>query len=52
MEDKMYAYLGLDARKPVLGVCEQQRGRPVCASAQPDQHLCYSLFGKLATSKI
>ena len=23
------------------GVCEQQRGRPACASAPSDQHLCY-----------
>ena len=29
-----------------LGVCEQQRGRPACASAQTDQRLCYSLFEK------
>ena len=28
------------------GVCEQHRLRPACASAQTDQHLCYSLFGK------
>ena len=28
------------------GVCEQQRRRPACASAQSDQHLCYSLCGK------
>ena len=27
-------------------VCEQQRRRPTCASAQTDQRLCYSLFGK------
>ena len=26
-------------------VCERQRGRQVCASAQTDQHLCFSLFG-------
>ena len=25
---------------------EQQWGRPLCASAQSDQHLCYSLIGK------
>ena len=29
-----------------LGVCEEQRCRSACASAQSDQHLCYSLFGK------
>ena len=28
------------------GVCEQQRHRPACASAQSDQRLCYSLIGK------
>ena len=28
------------------GVCEQQRRRPACASAQSDQRLCYSLIGK------
>ena len=27
------------------GVCEPQRRRPACASAQSDQRLCYSLFG-------
>ena len=26
--------------------CEQHRRRPACASAQTDQRLCYSLFGK------
>ena len=26
-------------------VCEQQRRRPACASAQTDQRLCYSRFG-------
>ena len=29
------------------GVCEQQRLRPAFASAQSDQHLCYSLIGDL-----
>ena len=32
-------YMGLDAVNPVFGVCEP-------ASAQSDQHLCYSLIGK------
>ena len=27
-------------------VCKQHRRRPACASAQSDQRLCYSLFGK------
>ena len=35
-----------DARKPVFGVCEQQRRGPDSASAQADQRLRYSLFGK------
>ena len=39
-------HIGLDARKPVLGGCEQQRRRPVCASAQTDQRHFYSLFGE------
>ena len=29
-----------------LGVCEQQRRRPDCASAQSDQRLCCWLIGK------
>ena len=28
------------------GVYEQHRRRPACASAQSDQRLCYSRFGK------
>ena len=32
------------------GIGEQQRHRPVCASAQSAQHLCYSLFGKYLIS--
>ena len=40
------AHLGLDATKPVFGVCVQHRRRPACASAQSDQRLCYSLFGR------
>ena len=28
------------------GVCKQKRRRPACASAQSDQHLCYSLISK------
>ena len=31
---------GLDARKPVFRVCEQQKHRPACSSVQTDQHLC------------
>ena len=32
-------YIGLDVRKPVFSICEQQRRRPTCASAQTGQHL-------------
>ena len=31
-------------RIPVLAICEQQRRRSACASAQSDQHLCCSLL--------
>ena len=30
-------------RKPVYAICEQQRRRSACTSAQSDQCLCYSL---------
>ena len=30
-------------RKPVYAICEQQRCRSACTSAQSDQRLCYSL---------
>ena len=30
-------------RKPVYAICEQQRRRSTCASAQSDQRLCCSL---------
>ena len=32
-------------RKPVYAICEQQRRRSACASAQSDQHLCCLLPG-------
>ena len=35
--------LSLVMRKPVFTLCEQQRRRSACASAQSDQHLCCSL---------
>ena len=38
--------MSLDMTKPDFGVCEQQRCRPACASAQSDQHLCYLCIGK------
>ena len=28
-------------KKPVYAICEQQRSRSACASAQSDQHLCF-----------
>ena len=39
----------LDARKPVFGVCEEQRRTSACASAKTDQRLCYLLFRKCRT---
>ena len=36
--------MGLEARKRVFMICEQQRRRPAYTSAQTDQCLCYSLF--------
>ena len=35
--------LSLVMRKPVYAICDQQRCRSACASAQFDQHLCCSL---------
>ena len=37
-------HMGLNAINPDFDACEQQRRRPACVFAQPDQHLCYSLF--------
>ena len=37
-------YLSNVMRKPVFVICEQQRRRSACASAQSDQHLCGSLL--------
>ena len=33
-------------------VCEQQMGRPACASVQSDQSLCYSLIGKYLARRL
>ena len=41
-----YIMAVIDSRKRSSGVCQQHRRRPACASAQSDQHLCYSLFRK------
>ena len=38
-------------RKPVLWLCDQQRCRSACASAQSDQHLCCSLLGQYNISR-
>ena len=38
--------MGLSARKPLIGVCEQQRLIPACESALTDQRLCYAPFEK------
>ena len=38
-----YNKMSLVMRKPVYAICEQQRRRSTCASAQSDQHLCCSL---------
>ena len=40
------SYMRLDGRKPVFGVCEQQRRRPACPSTQSGQHLFYLFIGK------
>ena len=39
-------YLASTQENHSLVVCEQQRRRPACESAQSDQRLCYSLNGK------
>ena len=33
-------------------VCEEQRGRPVSASMQADQHLCFLLYGKYSIGPV
>ena len=43
-ERKPGKYMSHVMRKPVFAVCEQQRRRSACASAQSDQHLCSSLL--------
>ena len=40
----VYIYMSHIMRKPVFAICEQQRRRSDCASAQSDQHLCCSLL--------
>ena len=49
--------MGLNVRKPVFGVCEQQRRRPACCTyGQTDQclvvHFLKSIISELATSQI
>ena len=38
-----YLYMSRIMRKPIYAICEQQRRRSTCASAQSDQRLCCSL---------
>ena len=45
-QTKTKNHMDLNIRKPVSVVCEQQRCRPACASAQADQRLCYSFIEK------
>ena len=40
---KLFINFSLIMRKPVFALCEQQRRKSACASAQSDQHLCCSL---------
>ena len=34
-------------RKPDYGICEQQRRRSACASAQSDQRLCFRCLDRI-----
>ena len=43
--DRVFGQMSHVIRKPVFAICEQQRRRSACASAQSDQHLCCSLPG-------
>ena len=43
-EESKCEYMSHVTREPVFAICEQQRRRSSCASAQFDQHLCYSLL--------
>ena len=49
------SYLSHVMRKPVCGICEQQRRRSTCASAQSDQHLYFrcldNIIPLVSTSK-
>ena len=49
--NRLLLFIGhLVARKPDFVACEQQLRISVFASAQIDQHLCYSLSGKVNTT--
>ena len=50
--NEVFPKMGLDARKPVSGDLRTTRHRPACASTQSDQHICYLLIEKYATSVI
>ena len=43
-------YMGPVMRKHAFAICEQQRRRSACVSAQSDQRLCYSLLRWYNTS--
>ena len=45
-------HIGLDIGNPDFAACEQQVCRPACASAQSDQHPCYSLSESKVRSDI
>ena len=38
--------MGPDARKPFIVLCEHQKRRPACTSAQSGQRICYLLSGE------
>ena len=44
--DIAISYLGLDSRKPVFGGLRTTKAQTSCTSAQTDQRLCHSFFGK------
>ena len=36
-------------RKPVYAICKQERRRSACASAQPDQRVCFRCLDNIIT---
>ena len=45
-EPRLYTIWASTRENLSLGVYEQKRHRPACASMQTHQHLCHLLFGK------